>query len=342
LPTNPVAPVKNKLIYSRNEIQKKNFSRAFFIQDWVKGGIKYTPRMKKLIQIPRFAELNPHLVMNYVFDELTPGFKEFGFEVRVVYDQRQLEDGGILFFDDFAYKNNRMFLDMIAAFCPNSVCVCWYWFDANYRPFKYMIHTGENNLLPPKREYELHRYLTYMQIPTYTPLVFRPNERIESIGFYPRNVVRDYCYMGAPYKVEWIPSKEKFTGIYHTGDWSVYLSYAQRREIYLSSLFALGFHDPVAVECGSISARIFEGLIYGCVVFCESEFVCNFTDNIVVHIQSKEDLEQKMAFYKANPHLMEEKQQKGYEWMRTKGLTNSYSCSLYLAKIKQLYNLEFD
>jgi hypothetical protein len=130
-----------------------------------------------------------------------------------------------------------------------------------------------------------------MQLPTYVPVVFRPNEDPNMIGVYKRNVLRDYCYMGAPYKSDWVPSSPEFTGIYHTGDWNVYLSYEQRKEIYLSSTFALGFHDILAIESGSISARIFEGLIYGCVVFCENEFVCNYTDNIVVHITSKEDLE---------------------------------------------------
>jgi hypothetical protein len=298
--------------------------------------------MKKLVQLPRFSVLQPLLVMNFVFDELTAGFKHKGFEVRVVNKMEDLEDGGILFFDDKAYKTNRPLLEYIAQVCPNSVCICWYWKDTSFQPFKYTIHTGENNLLEPKSPELRERYLTYMQLPTYVPVVFRPNENPENIGLYQRNVIMDYCYMGASYKSDWVPSSPEFTGIYHTGDWNVYLPYDKRRQIYLSSTFALGFHDTLAVECGSISARVFEGLIYGCVVFCESKFVCDFTDNIVVHITSKEDLEEKMRYYKANPHLIKEKQVLGYQWMLTKGLTNQYSCSLYLDKIKQLYGLTFD
>ena len=298
--------------------------------------------MKKLIQLPRFPELNPLLVMNFVFDELTPGFEEFGFEVRHVLKMEHLEDGGILFFDDNAYKHNRKILEDIAVKCPNSICICWYWLDTRFQPFKYTIHTGENNLMIPTSPAARHRHLTYMTIPTYCPIVFRPNESIEKIGTYPREVVRDFCYMGARYKPEWVPSNPEFSGIYHTGDWSVYLPYEMRREIYLSSTFALGFHDPIAVESGSISARIFEGLTYGCVVFCESKFVCDYTENIVVHIESKEDLEQKMRYYKSNPQLILEKQKKGYEWMRTRGLTNRHSCFLFLKKCKELYDIDID
>ena len=297
--------------------------------------------MKKLVQIPRFTELNPYLVMNFVFDEITPGFKYLGFEVRVVNKKEELEDGGLIFFDDKAYKTNRQILDYIGLLCPNSVAICWYWQDMNYKPFQYMIHTGEYYLKTPTSPEHLQRFMTYMKFPTYVPLVFRPNELPTKIGTYERNVLRDYCYMGAKYKSDWVPSSPEFTGIYNAGDWDVYLPYDKRREIYLSSTFALGFHDTIAIDCGSISARIFEGLIYGCVVFCESEFVCEYTENTVVHIKSKGDLENKMRYYKNNPELIKEKQLQGYNWMRTKGGTNMLSCSFFLNKIKEQYKIDF-
>lgn len=298
--------------------------------------------MKKLVQLPRFSELYPLLVMNNVFDEITAGFRHYGFEVRVVLRQEDLEDGGILFFDDNIYKRNRSLIDSIAKQCPTSVCICWYWFDTTYRPFRYMIHTGENFTFEPKRPEMREYHLPYMKTPLFVPIIYRPNETVDKVGTYPRTVVRDYCYMGAPYKPDWVPSSPEFTGIYHVGDWSVYLPYDKRREIYLSSTFALGFHDVVAIECGSISARIFEGLVYGCVVFCENEFVSTYTDGIVVHITSKEDLEEKMRYYLANPHLIHEKQQQGYEWIKTKGGTNVNSCGLFLQKIKEFYKLDYN
>jgi hypothetical protein len=70
--------------------------------------------MKKLVQLPRFPELKPLLVMNYVFDEITAGFRQLGFEVRIVMRQEDLEDGGILFFDDNVYKWNKPLVESIA------------------------------------------------------------------------------------------------------------------------------------------------------------------------------------------------------------------------------------
>lgn len=300
----------------------------------------FSNRMKKLIQLPRFPELMPLLVMNYVFDELTSGFERLGFEVRIVNRFEDLEDGGILFLDDSAYKKDRNILNRIAAVCPNSVCICWYWLDTSYRPFKYMIHTAGPSLIPQKGLPYSDMLIPYMQTPTFQPIFFRPDESLESIGLYQRVVVRDYCYMGAPYKPHWVPSSPEFTGIYHTGDWSTYLSYAKRKEIYLSSTFALGFHDDVATESLAISARVFEGLIYGCIVFSENKFACDYTDNIVVYISSKEDLESKMRYFLSNPEEIKKKQEEGYEWMKTKGGTNSHSCLLFLKKIKELYNID--
>lgn len=298
-------------------------------------------RMKKLVQVPRFREINPVLVMNYVFDEITPGFRHWGFEVRVVMHKEDLEDGGILFFDDNVYKHNRPLIDDIAKQCPNSVCICWYWLDTSYKPFKYMIHTGENNLFPPSDPSDRHRFFTYMKVPTYVPIVYRPNEEPDKIGTYTRNDVRDYCYMGANYRPDLVPSSPEFTGIYHTGHWKDYLSYDQRREIYLSTTFALGFHNPPSIECGSISARIYEGLIYGCVVFCESEYVCNSTDNIVVYTPTKEDIENKIRFYKEHPEFIKEKQMQAYKFMKEKAGTNIHSCILFIQKIKEIYGLDF-
>ena len=301
--------------------------------------------MKKLVQIPRTNETNNLLVMNFVFDEITQGFKHWGFDVQVIESLNALVDGSIVFFDDNIYKHNKALIELIAKQCPNCVCVCWYWTDLSYKPFKYMIHTGEHWLFPPKsgsmERYYIERYHTYMAAPTYVPIVYRPKENPDNIGLYPRNIQRDFCYMGAAYKRDWVPSPPEFSGIYHTGDWNKYLKYEERRDIYLSSIFALGFHDCIALESGSISARIFEGLSYGCVVLCESEFVCEYTDNIVVHIKSKEDIEEKIRYYKSNPELIREKQEQAYKWMKTKGGTNIHSCLLFLNKIKEIYDIDY-
>jgi spore maturation protein CgeB len=143
--------------------------------------------------------------------------------------------------------------------------------------------------------------------------------------------------MGSGYKRDWVP--HEFTGIYHNVCSNNFLPYNERRDIYLSSTFALAFQSHENIKHGHLSQRIFEGLAYGCVVLCENKLASEFTNGIVVYISSKLDLLEKMKFYKNNPELMEEKINSGYEWVKKLG-TNRYSAQFFLEKIKELYNYE--
>ena len=110
--------------------------------------------------------------------------------------------------------------------------------------------------------------------------------------------------------------------------------YDNRREIYLSSTFALGFQSSVNIDFEHVSQRIFEGLAYGCIVLSNSLPACEQTNNIVVHITSKEDLENKMRFFKANPDIIKRKQEEGYEFIKKYG-TNHFAIDKFINCIKQ-------
>lgn len=295
--------------------------------------------MKRLIQLPRFPCLNPLPVMKCVFDELTDGFKDYNCEIKIVNSFEDLEDDGIIFLDDSAgnYINNKDIYIKMGEKCPNSVFICWYWINTNFQPFKYIIKTGEYFV---KNDNITKEKLDYILSPNFVPLKLRASDSPLQIGKYPRNVIRDYCYMGGGYKIDWIPPSN-YSGIYHQVIYDNYLPYSTRKNIYLSSIFALGFQADANIRDSHLSQRIFEGMAYGCIVLCENPFASEFTDGIVVHISSKEDLVEKMEYYKGHPELITEKQQKGYEWIKKYG-TNRLSISDFLNKIKELYNKEFD
>ncbi len=294
--------------------------------------------MKKLIQLPRFPELKPLPVMKCVFDELTDAFKDYGCEIKNVYSFSELEDGGIIFLDDSGgnYINNRDIYIKIGEKCPNTVFICWYWKDISFRPFHYMIYTGEYYIYKDKTSQDI---INYMSLPNFVPLKLRANDSPDKIGLYQRHSIRDYCFMGGGYKMDWIPYN--FTGIYHRVIWDNYLPYSERRNIYLTSTFAFGFQSDDNIKTGHLSQRIFEGLAYGCIVLCENPLASEFTDGIVIHITSKDDLIAKMKYYKEHPELIIEKQKKGYEWVKKYG-TNRQSIILFLDKIKELYNKNFN
>jgi Glycosyl transferases group 1 len=294
--------------------------------------------IKKLVQIPICEELQNILVMKQVFTEFTEGFGDYGCEVKIT-DIEHLENGGIICLDNMAgnYYNNKDLYIKISEKCPDSIFICWYWdIQPYFTPFHKIIYTGEFHITP---NYLDKNRCDYFNLPNFVPLRLRANERPSLIGLYPRRELRDYCFMGGGYKKDWVPSE--FTGIYHQVYYDNYLAYNVRRDIYLSSTFAFGFQSDENIRDGHLSQRIFEGLAYGCVVLCENKTASEFTDGAVVYISSKEDLIEKMKYYKENPEQIVIQQQKGYEWVRKYG-TNRYSISYFLDKIKELYNEEFE
>lgn len=294
---------------------------------------------KKLVQIPIFKELHNLDVMICVFTEFSGAFRDYGCQVKIVNSMNDLEDGGIILLDDAGgnyIHNQRVYIDM-AQRCPDSIFICWYWNrQPAFEPFKKMILTGEFNLINDHIDNNRRKYFNS---PNFVPLLLRANDSPSVIGTYPRNDVRDYCFMGGGYKRDWVPTSE-FTGLYHQVYSNNYLPYDTRRDIYLSSTFALGFQADENIKNGHLSQRIFEGLAYGCIVLCENRLASYFTEGAVVHVSSKEDLVQTMRFYKSNPELIKEKQEEGYEWVKKYG-TNRYSATFFLDKIKELYHCKF-
>lgn len=278
------------------------------------------------VQLLFMPELDPLPVMKCVFRELAPGFN---YDFREVYSLDHVEDGGIIFLDDASgnYKQKQSVYEQLAIRCPTTVFICWYWTDTSFRPFTYMIHTGEYYLYLESKKSEINAY-EYMNQPSFIPLRLRANDDPCQIGKYARTHHRDYCFMGGGYKMDWVPPM--FTGLYHRVVYDNYLSYNERKQVYLSSMFALAFQSDENIRTGHLSQRVFEGLAYGCIVLCENPLATAVTNGAVIYIASKEDLVAKMHFYKNNPDLVLEQQRKGYEWIKQYG-TNRYSASFFLS-----------
>lgn len=295
--------------------------------------------MKRLIQLPQFQEINPLPVMKQVFGELVEGFKDYNCIIKTVLSLDDLEDNGIIFLDDSAgnYINYKDIYIKMGQKCPNSIFICWYWDkDDSFKPFQNMLYTGEYYIRKFNSNYG---HTQYMLKPDFVPFKLRANDPPSLISTYPRNIERDYCYMGGGYKMDWVP--KEFNGLYHRVIYDNYLSYNERRKIYLSSLFAFGFQSTENIITGHLSQRIFEGLAYGCIVLCENKLASTFTDGAVVYISSKDDLVEKMKYFKQHPDEVLKLQQKGYEWTKKYG-TNRLTITNILDKIKSMFYKEFD
>ena len=298
--------------------------------------------MKHLIQILWLPQLHPLPVMKQVFEELAAGFIDYQCRIKTVTCLNELEDGGIMFLHDEAghYKNNRALYEQINLLCPNTIYICWYWRDFTFKPFNKMIRTGELYLHLYEKQNEISDY-DYMTHPDFVPLLLRASDSPDAIGNYPRVSLRDYCFMGGGYKMDWMIAVPQFTGFYHRVIWDNYLSYNERRAIYLSSMFAFGFQSDDNIRTGHLSQRIFEGLAYGCIVLCENKLAEDYTNGAVIYVESKEDLVSKMEYYKAHPDEVLKKQQQGYEWIKQFG-TNRVSIQQFLHAIQARFHDKFD
>ena len=309
--------------------------------------------MKRLIQWIQLPELSPLPVMDRVFEECTSAFEDDGCVIRRVTRWEELEDGGLLFLDDAAGRYHEPAFhphhQRLARLCPSSIVIAWYWEHPAYHPpFPRMIRLSEHYLYrhqtSPARQ-------AYMLRPDVVPLLLRAKEAPERIGTYLRaspscpscsSSLRDYCFMGGGYKRDWLPPPELgFTGLYHQVTSDNYLSYEERRDIYLSSRFSLAFQSDENIRTGHLSQRVFEGLAYGCIVLCENPLAEQYTRGAVLTVHSREDLWRKMKEWKEAPEeRIRAQQERGYAWSRAFG-TNRTSMGLLWRRIQARFHVEW-
>lgn len=283
---------------------------------------------KREIIILDCPEIRCPLVLQYVYDELCGGFRRRNYNVKIVNNINKLHNNAIVFMGDkFGCSEPQDLLNSVA---PEAIYIGWYWINVNVDKVKYFIHTYENCKVNDARLLKLRRQKYNC------PLLLRANDARSLIGSYERKVERDYCYAGYLYREDLIPSlNNDFKGVYHgTLQHENFKKYEERKELYLSSTFALGFQSDENIISGHVSQRIYEGLAYGCVVISNSLAACEETNNIVVHFTTLEDLKEKMNYYKNNPQLIKEKQEAGYELVRKYG-TNDYSIEIISSVIKR-------
>lgn len=282
-------------------------------------------------------EIKCHLVFLYVLKELCGYFTRNGYIVKIVNNINDLHDNCVVFMgNDIKVSNPAEILNLHA---PNAIYIGWYWHDINISGLKYFVYTYENSL---NIYFDPNRVKDFIKLTTSnvnTPLLLRANEDPLLIGTYVRDIKYDYCYMGYMYCNEMKPGEE-FTGYYlSTYNHSDFIDYDSRKKIYLSSIFALGFQSSINIGYKHVSQRIFEGLTYGCIVLSNSLPACEQTNNIVIYISSKEDLEEKMRFYKNNPDKLLQKQLEGYEWSKKFG-TNELSIKKFSDLIETKYGIK--
>ena len=272
-------------------------------------------------------EISCPKVLVIVLKELCGVFERKNVPVHVIHDIKQIHDDAIVFLGDFINVPEPGRL--LSEISTKAFYVGWYWHKQDTSMLPFFLHVYENvladtTLLPDK--VEMKQFME--SIPNSCPLLLRANEHPHRIGAYPRSRIYDYCFMGGR-MCEWLVPSHRFRGFYHgVHDTEEYMKYEDRREIYLNSTFALGFQTDDNIRNGHVSQRIFEAMAYGCVVISHSLHASIQTDGIVEYVEpDREKYAERMDFFLQNPHYIEKKQQRGYEFVRKYG-TNEYAVYL--------------
>jgi hypothetical protein len=276
-------------------------------------------------------------VLITVFTEMCGAFIRKGYKLKVITNINELHNNSIILMGNtFNHKNPS---ELLNKYAPEAIYIGWYWQDINVDTIKYFIHTYENMLDITYSKQRYPELLKLRETKYNCPLMLRSNEDSEKIGSFHRSDKLDYCYMGSPYSLHLKPSNN-FRGIFHlVYSPDDYISYEKRKKIYLSSIFSLGLQSIENTQSKHVSQRIYEALTYGCIVLTNSIPACEQTNNIAIYVSSKEDLEDKMVYYKNNPQLILKKQLEGYEFSKKYG-TNEYSIQQFINIIENKMKLD--
>lgn len=274
-----------------------------------------------------------------VYIEFCGAFTRKGYNVKISNSINEITDDSIVLMGDFFHVENPA--NILYNQSKHAIYIGWYWHKQDISILPYFIHVYENTLAENPLPDKVPILQLMNSIPNSCPLLLRANDSVEDVGNFVRNVDKDYCFMGGRI-CEWLIPGDPYKGIYY-GVYNVseYLDYDVRREIYLSTTFALGFQSGDNISNAHVSQRIYEGMAYGCVVLSNSIHASLQTDGIVEYFTSKEDLESKMKYFLENPDKIKEKQELGYKFVKEKG-TNNYSAQKIINVIKKVYNIEIE
>jgi hypothetical protein len=268
--------------------------------------------------------------------EFLQGFTDYGFTVTETTNLEHFHTNDIVLM-----SNNHIdieYLKLLNKLNPDAIYILWFYHRVvDSIPFKNYILTSEMYVYEPK----LDEHVRAHKINTsriFCPLALRANEDPKKIGLYEKQPKLLASFIGTGYKREWVDDSEIL--YYHDINHRGLLTSEQRREIYLNSIFCLGFHSDGNITNSHVVQRVFEGLSYGCVVLSDNKAASDLTNGIVEYVQSREEVYAKMQYFIKNPQDIIKKQIAGYEWSKKYG-TNRYSAKLFLDTIKTHWNRDY-
>lgn len=291
--------------------------------------------MKRDIIILDCPEIKCPIVLLFVFKEFVGYFRRNNYNVKIVNNITELHNDSIVLMGNSFNCNDPV--NILKNIAPDAIYIGWYWHAINTDNLQYFIYTYENML---NIYYYANRVDDLIKIRSFknnSPFLLRADEDPLLVGTHEKHIKYDFCYMGWRYCENLVP--QKFEGLYHgVCDHDKFFDYETRKNIYLASLFALGFQSPENIYSKHVSQRIFEGLAYGCIVLSNSLPACEQTNNIVIHVSTRDEVEQIMTYYINNPELAGKKRKEGYEFSKQFG-TNQLAAQNFINLIQDNFDI---
>jgi len=268
------------------------------------------------------------------------GFKHYEYEYAEVNDIQQIEQypnsSDIIFYVS-NHGSDRNEIEILSKF-TNSTFVLWFWHNELSMikgKLNKWILTGEHFRRRPLAASHTGYYDLQLTLDNYVPLTFAANIHPDDLQENDNQKLHDCFYVGHFYNLNWRgPIMEKFPNSFlrYTPP---FISEEERVSAFSSSFASLGFQHPTNKHNFVITERIFEAMMYGCLVLVDSEFITSEIPEVAIYVESPDDIIRSITYYKQHPDEARVRIKNGYDYLRKCG-TYYHTCGNFINKMENL------
>lgn len=232
--------------------------------------------------------------------------------------------------EDIVYLSNHGFTSGIVPFdflqkigARGAFQILWYWHDhletaQNLFGDKFIL-TGEHFYKKPQLLGHLRCWEIQKQIDNFIPLTFSSNLHPDEVGILPRGDRHLAHFVGNGYQKD-INNRLRlrFRGIKIVNT-PPFITELERRDIFLSSKIALGWHSEENIANHVVVERVFEGLAFGNIVISDTPTAAEITGGVVEFADSYSAAKEIVLRVKRDETFRLTKIKEGYSWAKAYG-----------------------
>lgn len=254
-------------------------------------------------------------------------FDAHGFEyseIKTISDIENINKGDFVYLSNHGFSNPSLPFELFEAISSRGANqVLWFWHDnleLARAIFKdRFVLTGEHFYKKPFIEGHIKSWELQNTIDEYVPLTFASNLKPNEIGTFERTDKYLAHFVGYGYKPEINKRlKIRFRGV-KIQNTPPFISEERRREIFLSSKVALGWHSDDNIKNNVVVERVFEGLAFGNAVISDTPVAREITDGIVEFADSYEETKDFLLRIKKDDQFRQTKMEQGLAWAKAHG-----------------------